>query len=180
MKLKFFYAAVLMLCAFGVSAQQKPVKWSFNMKDAGNGEFDIVMTGAIDEGFYTYSQFLESEDGPIPTTVNFEEGAHFKLVGKAKESGEIIKVYDKVFGMNLTKFKHKAVFTQRVKVIDATKPIKGYVNYMVCTDEMCLPPSDAEFSLKPPASSAPAPTPAKDGSQGNVAPPVFDGQADTR
>ena len=181
MKLKFFYAAVLMLCAFGVSAQQKPVKWSFNMKDAGNGEFDIVMTGTIEDGYYTYSQFLESEDGPVATTVNFEEGPHFKLVGKAKESGEIIKVFDKVFGMNLTKFKHKAVFTQRVKVIDATKPINGYVNYMVCNDEMCLPPSDAEFSLKPPVPSSPAPaaTPGKDGGQGNIPPPVSNGQTDT-
>ena len=183
MNFKFFYAAVLMLCTLGVSAQKpQPVKWSFNMKDAGKGEYDIIMTGTIDEGFYTYSQFLESEDGPVATAVNFEEGPHYQLIGKAKESGEIIKVFDKVFGMNLTKFKHKAIFTQRVKVNDPTKPINGYVYYMVCNDEFCLPPENAEFSLVPPTPSAPAPTTPTtkdDGQGGNVLPSVLPGQTDT-
>ncbi len=183
MKFNLIWATVLLFFTFGAAAQ-KPVKWSFAMKDAGKGEFDIVMTGTIDEGWYTYSQFLESDEGPVATTVNFQEGPHFQLIGKAKEGGEILKVYDKVFGMNLTKFKHKAVLTQRVKVIDATKPIAGYVNFMVCNDEMCLPPMDAEFSLLPPATAPSGTTPApaatgKDDGQGSVAPPAGADLVDT-
>ncbi len=126
---------------------QNPVKWSYSSKDAGNGQFDLVFTGTIDDGWYTYSQFLESEDGPVASSFTFDLKPHFKLVGKAVESGEIIKVYDKVFGMNLTKFKHKAVFTQRVQVSDFSKPIEGYFTYMTCNDEMCLPPKDVDFKF---------------------------------
>ena len=127
---------------------QNPIKWSFTTKDVGNCQVDLIMTGTIEDGWYTYSQFLESEDGPVPTTFTYQQTSAFKLVGKAKESGEIIKVHDKVFDMNLTKFKHKAIFTQRVELNDPTKPITGYLNYMVCNDEMCLPPKDVDFSFK--------------------------------
>jgi thiol:disulfide interchange protein DsbD len=126
---------------------QNPIKWSFTTRDAGNCQVDLILTGAIDAGWYTYSQFLESEDGPIATTLTFQEGTHFKLVGKAKESGGIIKMHDKVFDMNLTKFKGSAVFTQRVEVSDPSKPIAGYITYMVCDEEKCLPPKDVDFTF---------------------------------
>lgn len=126
---------------------QSPVKWSFAVKDAGNCQADLIITGVIDDGWYTYSQFLESEDGPVATTLTFQEGPHFSLMGKAKEGGEIIKVQDKVFNMLLTKFKHKAVFTQRVSVKDPSKPIVGYLNFMACNDEMCQPPRDVDFNF---------------------------------
>lgn len=140
----------LLLSAFSISAQN-PVKWSFSAKDAGNCQVDLIFTGTIDDGWFTYSQFLESEDGPVPTQITFSPGPGYKLVGKAKEGGEIIKVHDKVFDMELTKFKHKAVLTQRVAVTDPSKPITGYLNFMVCNDEMCLPPKDVDFSFKLPA-----------------------------
>ena len=129
---------------------QNPIKWSFSTKDVGNCQVDLIITGVIEDGWYTYSQFLESEDGPVATTLTFQAGAHYKLLGKAKESGEIIKVQDKVFDMMLTKFKHKAILTQRVEVTDPKMAINGYLNFMVCNDEMCLPPKDVDFTFKIP------------------------------
>jgi thiol:disulfide interchange protein DsbD len=148
--LRLFFP-LLLLCLHGaVGLAQNPVKWSFTAKDAGNCEVDLIFTGTIDEGWYTYSQFLESEDGPVATSITFSPGANYKRIGQAKEGGEIIKVHDKVFDMNLTKFKHKAVLTQRVSVSDPTQPITGYISYMTCNDEMCLPPKDVDFSFKIP------------------------------
>jgi len=145
-----FFTLIVALLSFSVSAQN-PVKWSFSAKDAGNCQVDLIFTATIEDGWYTYSQFLESEDGPVPTSLTFQQDPNFKLIGKAKESGEIIKVYDKVFDMNLTKFKHKAILTQRVELKDPSKPITGYLGFMVCNDEMCLPPKDVDFSFKIPA-----------------------------
>ena len=53
--------------------------------------------------------------------------------------------------MNLTKFKHSIVLTQRVKISDTSKPIEGYITYMVCNDEMCLPPKEVDFKFVLPA-----------------------------
>ena len=142
--------SILFPCLFYCASltAQNPIKWSFEAKDAGNCQADLIVTGTIEDGWYTYSQFLESEDGPIPTSFTFKEGAHYKLIGKAKEGGEKITVHDPVFDMKLSKFKHKAIFTQRVEVKDPTKPIVGYISFMTCNDEMCLPPRDLDFSFK--------------------------------
>jgi DsbC/DsbD-like thiol-disulfide interchange protein len=131
----------------GQSNMPNPIKWSFTSKDAGNGEVDLIFTGTIDEGWCTYSQKLENDMGPIPTSFTFKDGAHYKIVGEANESGERFTEYDKIFDMNLAKFKHTAVFTQRVKMSDYSKPITGYVTYMTCNAEMCLPPKDVDFKI---------------------------------
>lgn len=157
---RFLFTLSALLIALQAFAQN-PVKWTFTAKDAGKCQVDLVFTGEIEDGWYTYSQFLESEDGPVATSITFSPGANYKLVGKAKESGDILKTYDKVFDMNLTKFKHKAVLTQRIEVTDASKPVTGYITFMTCNDDRCLPPRDVDFSFKIPALSncgtAPAP-----------------------
>src|SRR5690606_12408404 len=101
----------------------------------------------IEKGWWVYSQHLESEDGPIATTVNFDPGSHYKLVGANKESANVKKVFDKVFEMQVSKFAEYYTIEQKIKVTDPSKPITGYVNFMTCNDERCLPPTDVEFSL---------------------------------
>lgn len=172
MYIRSLISTLLYLLSVTAVVTQNPVKWSFASKDAGNGQVDLIFTATIEDGWNTYSQFLESEDGPVPTSFTFEEGAHFKLVGKAKEGGEKFTKYDNVFGMNLTKFKHKAIFTQRVQVSDNTKPIGGYLTYMVCNDEMCLPPKDVDFKFEVAATgAAPKSDAPKTEEKTNVAPP---------
>jgi hypothetical protein len=128
---------------------QNPVTWKFASQDLGNCQADITFTASIQDGWFTYSQFLETTDGPVPTSFKFEEGAHFKLVDKVKEGGEKITVHDPVFDMKLSKFKHQGIFTQRVEIIDPLKPIVGQVEFMVCNDEMCLPPKTVNFTITP-------------------------------
>ncbi|MBL7802835.1 MAG: thioredoxin family protein [Saprospiraceae bacterium] len=172
MKLRLLLLALLSTASL---LAQNPVKWSFSTKDNGNCQIDLIFTATIDDGWYTYSQFLESDEGPVATSFTYAEGPHYKLVGKAVEGGEKIKVFDKVFGMNLTKFKHKAIFTQRVEVKDPSKPIEGYLEFMVCNDESCLPPTTVDYKFAVSCTSAPADAkpgekPA-DGKTGEVAPP---------
>ena len=125
----------------------EPVKWAWESKDVGNGEYDLVFTATIGEGWSVYSQYLESDDGPVPTGFYFEEGDHYTKVGKNEESGNVKTKYDKVFEMNLTKFTETGIFTQRVKATDASTPIKGYLEFMTCNDERCLPPTEVDFAI---------------------------------
>jgi len=151
MHIRYTLSVFLFLLFSAATTAQNPVKWSFSAKNAGNNLVDLVFTASVDEGWCTYSQFSEGDDGPTPTTLYFQQGAHYKLVGKAKESGGIMQVYDKVFKMNISKFKHTAVLTQRVQVKDRSKPILGYLNYIACNDVTCTAPRDVDFSFKMPA-----------------------------
>ncbi len=125
-----------------------PVKWSFSSRPAANGEYELIFTAKIDEGWSVYSQHIEGDDGPVPTTFYFNEGTHFKRIGQVTELPENRKtVFDEIFQMQVTKFKHKATFIQKVKVIDPSKPITGYLEFMTCDDTRCLPPEEVEFSF---------------------------------
>ncbi len=145
------FIPIASFCLLALSvAGQNPAKWTFEAIDAGNCQANLILTGHLEEGWCTYSQFLESEDGPVATALSFDAGPHFKLLDKAVESGELVKTYDPVFMMTLSKFKHKAILTQKIEVLDPSKPITGYITYMVCNDEMCLPPRELPFTFSIP------------------------------
>ncbi len=124
-----------------------PCKWANETTHISGDEFEITFTATLDDGWAVYSQNI-GEDGPIPTSFNFETGSHFELNGKAKESETNRKEgFDDMFGMNVIKFYKKAVFTQKVTVKDYSKPVTGYIEFMVCDDARCLPPTEKEFSI---------------------------------
>ncbi len=140
---------LLTISAFGQILT--PVKWQMDHQSIGNDEFELIFTATIDDGWKIYSQYLESLDGPIPTSFNFDEGAGYEKIGKTEEAEENRKkVFDKVFEMDLVTFSKVATFKQKIKVTDYSKPIVGYLEFMTCDATRCLPPTeeDFEFTLK--------------------------------
>ena len=124
-----------------------PVAWSFAVEDETDSTAFIVATATIEDHWHVYAMNLESDMGPIPTSLNFEEIDGYELVGEPIE-GEPKVTYDPNFEMDLSYFDGLATFKQKVRKLSA-KPVKveGFVTYMVCDDEKCLPPSDVDFTL---------------------------------
>lgn len=127
-----------------------PVKWSFSSEKVSENEFLLKIDARIDKEWAMYSQYLESEDGPLPTVVTFNESDEFVKEGKTTESENLKKSYDPVFEMNLQKFFDYATFTQKVKLTGTSAKITGDVYFMVCDKTRCLAPEfkDFEFELK--------------------------------
>lgn len=143
-KITFFALALFAVSA--VFAQQSPVKWSYEAKKVTDGQYDLVFTANISDGWYVYSQYLESDDGPIRTSFTFDENPAAKMEGKNVEDGHKYEGYDDLFGMNIIKFKGKTTFTQRVKITAPTK-LKGSLEFMTCDSERCLPPAEVSFQF---------------------------------
>jgi len=144
---------------FSISTQAQiltPVKWAMDYKYVDGDQFDLIYTASVDPGWYIYSQYLESDDGPVRTGFFYDEGGHFALSGKNVEKGKKKEGYDELFDMNVIKFSNKVVFTQRVKAADMSKPITGYLEFMTCDATKCLPPEqvDFEFKLEKPAAES--------------------------
>ncbi len=166
MRLLSLIVSILFFQSISFGQIYDPVKWTMDYKQVSEKEFDLIFTAKIDDKWGVYSQFLEGDEGPIPTTLNFDEGTHYKLKGKAKETGsDVHDGIDPIFRMQIKKFKHDATLTQRVIVNDISKPISGYLNFMTCDDERCLPPADVDFEFalksKPAKQTKPNPKSAK-------------------
>lgn len=126
-----------------------PVSWTTSAKHIEGDEFELLFTAVLDDGWTLYSQHTAPEDGPVPTSFHFTEGDHYERLGEVKESGGKKKEgIDPFFDVNVIKFvKGPVLFKQRVKVLDYSRPVVGYLEYMTCDDERCLPPTDEEFSF---------------------------------
>ncbi len=134
----------------GSSGILEPVDWTWKSeKVAGTpDEYDITFTAEIDPHWHLYSQYLESDFGPVPTSFSFADSTGgFELVGKTKEGTPLVS-YDPNFEMDLSYFEKKADFVQRIK-IDANNDgtVSGFLSFMVCDDSKCLPPEDIDFKL---------------------------------
>ncbi|MEM0993142.1 MAG: thiol:disulfide interchange protein, partial [Bacteroidota bacterium] len=126
---------------------ENPVEWSWESKQIDETTYELKFKAEIASGWTLYSQFT-SDEGPVPTNFEFESGDHFELLGKAVEKGKLKEGMDPIFGVNVIKFtKGPAYFTQQVKVNDPSKAITGYLTFMCCDDEQCLPPTDIDFSF---------------------------------
>lgn len=132
-------------------AQAEPVKYNWEVQYLEDNTFEIIFKAKIEKGWYTYSMFLEGFDGPIPTSVNFDNNAKAKGVATEKTSKSEYKItgHDALFDMNITKYKKDLTIRQKFTVDDLNKEVSGYLEYMTCNDSECRPPTSVEFAFIP-------------------------------
>lgn len=137
---RFFLVAMLLIS--GVALSQDKVTW----KVSYNAEKQHVEFHAhIADGWHLYSQHIQNDIGPVPTTFVFNENTAVKWESAVAEP-QPIHEYDENFEASLDFFKNEVVFTRRIAAGSKGK-VSGYVTYMVCNEIMCLPPVDYEFSI---------------------------------
>ena len=135
------------LLSFSVASQiQEPVVWSFDFNDLGNQEYELIFSAEIEKGWKIYSQYLESDDGPVRTSFFYDQPDEIELLGPNEESGKIKEGYEELFEMTVISIAQKATFSQKIRYT-GDQPVIGYLEFMACNDEMCLPPSDVSFSF---------------------------------
>jgi hypothetical protein len=146
---KLFFLLFISCFTQLVSAQIKdPVAWTFEAKKKNADTYELVITANVPKPWHMYSQNMPS-GGPVPTKVVFNNNPLVKKIGTTKEMGKLEKINDKIFGMEVQFFSGKVVYTQQVKVKPGIKTnMACYVNYMVCDDEQCLPPTKKQFDIK--------------------------------
>ena len=147
--LKYFFAGILItvFSLFSTQAQVlEPVKWTYEVQDLGNGEYELIFKAAIDDGWHLYSQFIE-DGGPIPTSFGFDTIPGLEFIGTVEERGELETDFDPNFDMQLKWFSHEVEFIQKVKIKDDNVKFNGYHEFMTCDDEQCLPPEYTEIEI---------------------------------
>lgn len=125
----------------------EPVKWEYTTESLGENQYKITFNATIDDEWYVYSSTV-AEDGPIPTTIYFDENEALGELGAVEESGDVTKDgYDEMFDMDIKKFGHAASFSQ---VVNITGPatVTGYLEFMTCDAIQCLFPDPIEFTIE--------------------------------
>jgi len=145
---KIIPVAILLLFSNLLFAQiQNPVSWSAISKKIDSKTYEIHLTANIDKGWHIYSQ-TTAEGGPIPTNISFTKNPLVTLKDSVKEAGKLEEHFEPLFGIDVKQFSNNVDFVQVVKL---KAPVKTSVNvaveFMVCNDKQCLPPSVKKFSV---------------------------------
>ena len=146
--MKNYLFLLFSLIVFNTYSQiEDPVEWYFSVEQISDQTLNLVIVADIEEGWNVYSQYVDP-NGPVPTSFSFIETAGFELIDNVEESNSKTK-YDPVFQMDLSSFQNKAIFKQKIKVLnDTISVIKGELEFMVCNATMCLPPDYVDMIFK--------------------------------
>ncbi|GGD97119.1 protein-disulfide reductase DsbD family protein [Planktosalinus lacus] len=136
---------------FGSEEFVNPVDWTGKLTKASEGVYTFVFDAEIEEGWSIYSHKMDPDlMGPLPTVIVLNETSQFEIIQDISETGSnIVSGFDKFFEMETIKLYKDGRFEITVKLLDDTKPITGFLEFMACDDEMCLPPTGLDFSFNP-------------------------------
>ncbi len=145
MKKLFLLLSFIVFSKSLVAQIYDPIKWSTSVEKITDTDFNLVVKVSIEDKWHLYSQDVP-EDGPIPTSFAFEKSKDYELIGDTSEDkGHTVN--DPVFNMKIKYFENNATFKQRIKLLNSVKIISGEVEFMVCDDANCLPPTIVDLKF---------------------------------
>ena len=149
--MKYLFLVILALAGTGVSFAQsgsaKQVNWTYTAKKIAENTYEVRITAQINGDYHMYAQNAGIE-GPVPTTLKYAANPLVTIDGKAKEVGKMIKKFESAWDGNVNYYEKKVEFVQTVKLKGKVKTsLSGKIEFMVCNESLCLPPSEIEFKV---------------------------------
>jgi thiol:disulfide interchange protein DsbD len=146
--MKHLIPVLALLFATSVFGQSnKQVQWNFTSKKIAENTYEIHMTATVNGSWHLYAQEV-GVDGPVPTTFSFTKNPLLVIDKKVKEEGKLVKKKEEVWGGVVNYYENKVNFIQVVKLKSNAKTnVAGKVEFMVCNDSQCLPPSTVDFKV---------------------------------
>jgi len=147
MKVTLLSLLVTMISAVSMAQSSSQVKWAYSAKKIADKTYEVHVKATVNGDWHIYSQNV-GVDGPIPTSFTFTKNPLLVLEPKVNEVGKMIKKNEEVWGGEVRYYENTVEFVVKVKVKGTAKTnLAGKVEYMVCNDEKCLPPSETDFSV---------------------------------
>lgn len=134
--------------SMAMAQSSKQVTWTTSAKKLTDKMYEVHMTATIGGNYHIYSQH-PGGDGPIPTSFKFTKNPLVTPTGPVKEVGKVVKKLESAWGFVVLYYEKTVDFVVTVNVKSNAKTnLAGTVEYMVCDDHQCLPPSDTDLNIK--------------------------------
>lgn len=129
-----------------------PTVWSASLPKQPVKVGDVIsvnIQATISGDWHIYSNDLDPNIGPLPASFKFGSSDAWQRVGEPVPVG-VEEKYEETWKAKIRQFSGKALFVQKLKLLKPNALFTGTVEYMACSDKdgTCLPPAEAEFSVK--------------------------------
>lgn len=148
MKRYLFFGLFLFLTFQTFSQIKDPVNWSYKAVKKSDKVYDIIISASLKNPWHIYSMNTP-DGGPVATKFVFQTNPLVAFDGKMKEVGKLKKERDNIFNVDVLYYAQEVKFIQTVKLKSSVKTnLNATVEYMVCDDEQCLPPTKKSFNIQ--------------------------------
>lgn len=143
-------AGIVIFLLISVHFSYGQVSWKQRIIKTRNGNFQLHLTAVLEAPWHIYSQNLKP-GGPIATKISYSKDPDIAFIGKAVEKGKLITRHETAFDMDVNYFEEEVDFVQEIKVSNSQrKRLIGQIEFMLCSNNQCLPPTLKSFSLELP------------------------------
>ncbi len=133
--------------AFAQTGSAKQVSWSNSIKKIGDKRYEVRLTATIAGNYHLYAQ-VAGVEGPLPTRISFMPNPLLTTEGKTLEEGKKITQMEEAWGGKVNFYEKTVTFIQVVTAKTKAKTsLNGKIEFMVCNDELCLPPSEVPIKI---------------------------------
>ncbi len=147
---KFILLVALFLLGSNLSKAEltkDPTTWTYEVKKTGEGKYNLIFHLKLKEHWHIWSMNPGGDGLQIPPSFVFKKNTNFTLKGKTTEAGaKKTETMDGVDGP-VSFFENKVDYTQSIEALNNQK-IRGTLEYQVCDESMCLPPTKKSFSFE--------------------------------
>lgn len=126
----------------GFSQNNQIVTWKIDTVKTDSLTYDLKMVATVKDPWHIYTQQASNTGLAMPTQISFKENSNIELIDVTKEKGieegnEQSSYYSK-----------GVIFTQSLRLKSKQKTNLDFtIQYMACTNAMCLPPKKEVFSI---------------------------------
>ena len=142
-------AVAEMLCAQSVS-------WSIKADAPQGDSCRVILEARIPDGFHMYDLGPYAE-GPNPTTIALAVDGG-EALGSVEALDEPHRYHDATFDMQIGIYEGTARFAQWVRLPADGGEVRASLEWMICNEGSCMPPEDAELTLRIGAAAGDGPT----------------------
>ena len=147
MKIVLLFATAWITTTSANAQSSKQVQWNYTVKKIADKSYEIHLNATIMGDYHIYAQDAGGE-GPEPTAFTFTPNPLISLNGKVKESGKLISKYESAWKHDVKYYEGTVDFVQNVKLkANAKTSFSGNVEFMLCNDKQCLPPSKVDIKV---------------------------------
>ena len=150
--MKPFLKVLTFLCLLPIlsSAQggrQDVVHWDFSVIRKSSNTWTLKAKATMDKGYHIWALDAGGDGSLIPTAIAVEEPDELTWEGEWKEIRKPREqTYEFIEG-KVFFFEGSATFTRDFKA-EKGITLTGSAEYQTCNEQMCYPPTSAEFSLE--------------------------------
>jgi len=143
---RIFLIGLLVIASIFAQAQD-PFSWNFSAVKTGKGVYELHLSLVLEPGWHIYSQ-TTPEGGPDPASISFDKNLLVTFEGVIKEVGKLQQKFEPIFGIEVKQYSNSVDFVQVVRKKSSAKTtVNGKVEFMLCDDRQCLPPTKENFSI---------------------------------